>query len=213
MTVSLKLTGPIIIEVTKILEMFYIILATKASSFPPQKCSCTDMKLSPLALSIPCQVYCCLSVWPLLYRNALVFFDRDGFFKIIWITSPNPRKGTFRRKRPIQKEHVASLIGLYKNNGAVSCVAINFLFIIHYRVWEGSTNTWIMGRYQYKLQQILHSLIKVLSISVQQPCWSHTCTLPKTVIWAWLLLLKWLQWDTVRSHLNSHLWGLRFLAV
>ena len=59
---QLKLTGPIIIEVTKILEMFYIILATKASSFPPQKCSCTDMKLSPLALSIPCQVYCCLSV-------------------------------------------------------------------------------------------------------------------------------------------------------
>ncbi len=25
------------------------------------------------------------------------------------------------------KEYVASLIGLYKNNGAVSCVAINFL--------------------------------------------------------------------------------------
>ncbi len=25
------------------------------------------------------------------------------------------------------KEHVASLIGLYKNSGAVSCVAINFL--------------------------------------------------------------------------------------
>ncbi len=37
---ELKLTGPIVIEVTKILEMFYIILATKAS-------------LSPLALSIP----------------------------------------------------------------------------------------------------------------------------------------------------------------
>ena len=27
------------------------------------------------------------------------------------------------------KEYVASIIGLYKNNGAVSCVAIHFLFI------------------------------------------------------------------------------------
>ncbi len=32
---ELKLTGPIVIEVTKILEMFFIILAIKASSFLP----------------------------------------------------------------------------------------------------------------------------------------------------------------------------------
>ncbi len=31
------------------------------------------------------------------------------------------------------KEYVASLIGLYKNNGAVSCVAIKFLLILHHK--------------------------------------------------------------------------------
>ena len=30
----------------------------------------------------------------------------------------------------ILKEYVASLIGLYKNSGAVSCVAINFLGLV-----------------------------------------------------------------------------------
>ncbi len=30
------------------------------------------------------------------------------------------------RPRDTPKEYVASLIGLYKNNGAVSCVGINF---------------------------------------------------------------------------------------
>ena len=29
----------------------------------------------------------------------------------------------------VGKEYVASLIGLYKNNGAVSCVGINFLIL------------------------------------------------------------------------------------
>ncbi len=39
---------------------------------------------------------------------------------------------TFKRLitiEPYAKEYVASLIGLYKNSGAVSCVAINFLLI------------------------------------------------------------------------------------
>ncbi len=39
------------------------------------------------------------------------------------------------------KEYVASLIGLYKNNGAVSCVTINFLFIWSlYRVYRNLPN-------------------------------------------------------------------------
>ena len=70
------------------------------------------------------------------------------------------------------KEYVAILTGLYKNNGAVSCVSNYFTFIyqlypartqvIYLGISHGVTNNFIpnawnpaMGRYQYRLQHIL----------------------------------------------------------
>ncbi len=34
------------------------------------------------------------------------------------------------------KEYVASIIGLYKNNGAVSCVGVNFVISSHFTLPE-----------------------------------------------------------------------------
>ncbi len=56
----------------------------------------------------------CFSLLFVFQINARILFDIDRPWALI--------KGFL-------KEYVASIIGLYKNNGAVSCVAINFLFM------------------------------------------------------------------------------------
>ena len=71
---------------------------------------------------------------PIVPRIKSVLRDRSEF---------TTRGGSSQPARPVKnetppKEYVASITGLYKNNGAVSCVGINFvifysLYSIHHR--------------------------------------------------------------------------------
>ncbi len=56
----------------------------------------------------------------------------------------------------MQKECVAVLIGLYKKNGAVSCVGIDFYLIwsLYHAVWDGSSYTWIPSWTEFDCGQI-----------------------------------------------------------
>ena len=84
------------------------------------------------------------------------------------------------------KEYVASIIELYKNNGAVSCVAINFLFI-----WSLSLarTLLIMSRFAWNEKQCLSWWNLRLFIILFQR-WRHQFILVKEDIF--LLVLHYL---------------------
>ena len=63
----------------------------------------------------------------------------------------------------VLKEYVSPLIGLYENNGSVSCVGINFL-LISYRYTQ--IRVWIrLGHGQLEIERETHSCSYFLVIS------------------------------------------------
>ena len=63
-----------------------------------------------------------------LESSNLIYNEIPAFFSVRFFSNRLPPVRTLTRNK-VAKEYVASLIGLYKNNGAVSCVGINFHLI------------------------------------------------------------------------------------